>query len=411
MLPAITPQTPIKVLSHRPQAAGLRDSEGSFSVLADAPQSAVPGRLAVILDATELQPALMEAVNEARNSIKADFHLLRGREGQELARQLARRVRQGIRVQILAWGRPTAAFAEAVKVARSQGLAVRIGQGPAIAEGTGSFLLVDDRLALVGAARASESAHARRGLLRLAGEAATELGRQFNHDWAASGGTPLPLPEMGRRSRFATHELASMVQIGGAGAQRKAAKALLLAAFGKARVSLAVMAGVLEDAEVIASLVAAKKRGVAVKVILGDSGRAVASLAAAGIPVRRYQAQGGPQTVSVHYAVADGETLLWGTAPWSRAGLASSGELLVAAHGGREVALLQASFTHDWQMAVPASAPRGLARLKAEAQPLIQELSRLVGQYSPVAPARSLMNTKVGVVRVGKKIKWVAERP
>ena len=126
MLNALQPNA-LSAIPFRPQTGRPQDSQGGVGMLPGAPSQALAGRIELLTDATELQPALMEAVHEAKTSIKADFHLLKGPQGQELARQLARRARQGLRVQILAWGPTTAGLLEAVKVARSQGLTVRLG--------------------------------------------------------------------------------------------------------------------------------------------------------------------------------------------------------------------------------------------------------------------------------------------
>jgi hypothetical protein len=47
--------------------------------------------------------------------------------------------------------------------------------------------------------------------------------------------------------------------------------------------------------------------------------------------------------------------------------------------------------------------------LIAEVSPLMAELSRVVGKYSPAKAASDLLNTHVGVVKVGKKVKLVAD--
>lgn len=424
----INPNMTLMPTTQKAQTARSQDSSGAISVLPDMPATGVIGRIELIADTTELQPALMEAINEAKTSIKADFHLLKGREGQELARQLARRARHGVRVQILAWGTPTQAMVDAIKAARSHGLAVRFGATDgAGTEASGKFLLVDDRLALVGPLRyPSRSRHSRRGLLRLTGEASAELGRQFNHDWAKAGGQPLPLPETGLLMRTGTHELLSLVQIGGVGPHRKAPKGLVMGAISAARTSIEVAMDAMDDPDVLLALVAARKRGVKVEVLMsglsasegtglarlfGGDGQsaAIARLIAAGIPVRRYQSAGTAQAHELRYAMVDSHVLLFGTMAWTRTGLAAPGELLVEARGGRELGLIQATFRHDWDHAAPASAPAVSRRLIAEVSPLMAELSRVVGKYSPVQAASDLMNTYVGVVKVGKKVKLVAD--
>ncbi|MNS77316.1 cardiolipin synthetase [compost metagenome] len=412
----------------RPQTARPQDSEGALSVLPGAPATGLVGRIELVTDSNELQPALMEAVHEAKTSIKVDFHMLKGAQGQELARQLARRARQGLRVQVLAFGAATPALTEAIKVARSQGLAVRLGGEAAAANPVGRFMVVDDRLALITSLHApARTRHARRGMLRLSGEAAGELGRQFNHDWAAAGGQPLPMLDVAALARAATYETLSTVQVGGHGPHRRAAKALVMTALLRAQRSIEVMIDVIDDAEVLDALTAAQARGVAVKVLLSGhmalerhgfmslgrpdgQARAIAALTRAGVAVRRFHVNGQPQSVELRYALVDGETLLFGSMPWTRAGFGSAGEVMVEARGGRELLAIRAGFRHDWDNGHAVAAPSGLARVAAETAPAIAELSRVIGQFNPTPRVRSLMALEVGVMKVpGGKWKLVAD--
>lgn len=430
MLHALSANTSLTSTTFRPQTARPQDSDNAMNVLPGAPATGVAGRIELLTDATELQPALMEAVNEAKTSIKVDFHLLKGAQGQELARQLARRARQGLRVQVLAWGQPTAAFTEAIKVARSQGLAVRQGrfEGPGVGTAVGRTLVADDRLAIVASLFSpTRTRHAKVGLLRITGEAACELGRQFNHDWAAAGGQPMSLPEMGLMARSATYETLSTIQVGGHGPQRRAAKALVLTALNRAQRAIEIMIDTLDDADVLAALVSAKGRGVNVKVLLSGHAsldttgvlgfakadgqtRAIATLGKVGVAVRRFHVGGIPQAVEVRFGLVDGETLLFGSMPWSMAGFASSGEVLVEARGGRELLAIRAGFHHDWANSLVAEAPSRLRRAAAEVVPALGELSRLMRRFSPAKPAQKLLNMQVGVVRYpGGKWKLIAD--
>lgn len=413
----LQPNKAVTGVAFRPQPARSQDSDSAISVLPGAPTSGVMGRIELLTDVTELQPALMEAVHEAKTSIKADFHMLKGPQGQELARQLARRARQGLRVQILAWGAATPAMTEAIQVARSHGLTVRLGRAASVgANAVGRFMVVDDRLAVITSLHApSRTRHARRGLLRLTGEAACELGRQFNHDWAEAGGQPMPLPEQGLVSRAATYETLSTVQVGGYGAERRGAKALVMAALNRAQRSIEIMIDTLDDAEVLAALIGAKQRGVKVKVLMSghaslDRGplsiargdgqtRAIGALTRAGVSVRRYHVAGTPQSVELRFGLVDGETLLFGSMPWTRAGFASGGEVLVEARGGRELLAIRSGFLHDWQNGQGVEPPSGLSRLAAEVAPAMTELSRVIRRFSPAPRVNALLGLQVGVVK------------
>ncbi|HEY9724060.1 MAG TPA: phosphatidylserine/phosphatidylglycerophosphate/cardiolipin synthase family protein [Oscillatoriaceae cyanobacterium] len=411
MLNTISFQPPTAPVAPRAPMVRTQDGQGGPSVLPAAPNGVLMGRVALLTDANELHPALLEAVNEARTSVKVDFELLRGKSGLELSRQLARRARQGLRVQVLAWGRPTPGLREAVKAARGLGLQVRL-LATETAGQTGKFLLVDDRMALLGALTPPRTTLARRALLRLTGEAAGELGRQFNHDWAQAGGTPSPLPER-HVSRTTSHELLSSIQIAGNGAQRKRPRAVVLSALQRAHSTIDVMAESLEDGETIAALAAARRRGVKVRVLLSghaEQTRAIARLSAAGIPVRRYSNGGSLQSLEMQMALVDGETMLFGSAAWTRAGLDGAGELLVEARGGRELSLARATFLHDWTHGVVAERPRLGARVAAEVAPALTAVSRLLARYSPAEAARSMLGLHVGVQKLpGGKVKLLTE--
>jgi phosphatidylserine/phosphatidylglycerophosphate/cardiolipin synthase-like enzyme len=145
--------------------------------------------------------------------------------------------------------------------------------------------------------------------------------------------------------------------VGGQGAARLNARALVLAALQRASVSIEIMGDQLDDSAVLAALVAAHGRGVKVKVLLGaadatSDGQAgtINLLLRAGIPVRRCQQGGQEVAVEMRFGVVDSETVLFGTQPWTRAGFAANGEVLLEARGGREVALIRACTTGPMQM-------------------------------------------------------------
>lgn len=405
MLQSVSNTTsPYATLAARMQDA--RDSQGGINVLPGAPLQALVGRIELLPDATELQAAVMETINEARTSIKADFHILKGTAGQEVARQLARRARQGLRVQLLAWGAPTNAFMEAVRAARALGLNVRVGraQGMHSRNPVAKFLVADDRVALVG--NPGHGGRAVRGLLRVTGEPACEVARQFNHDWAEAGGTPLPLAFAGGISRSAQNALLSNVQVGGHGPRRPEARGLVVAALQRAANTIEVLGDQLDDDAVLAALVAAHQRGVKVKVLLGaedatpdGQAAAVARLQRAGVPVRRAQQGGTSVAVDLRFGVVDGESLLFGSQPWTRAGFNGGGDVLVEARGGREVALVRATFLHLWADAEEAAPPSRVRRLRARVAPVVAKLSQVARKYSPAAAVRNVLDLHVAVVR------------
>ncbi len=394
----------------RAQTARSQDSAGGIAIIPGAPAGALRGRVELLLDGSSLQAAVLEAIHEARTSVKLDLHLLRGPEGQEIAKALARRARQGLRVQILAWGPATQAFDDLIQSARGLGLVVR--RGPASGHNpVGKAIVADDRLALVGALGGPRVARGRRGLLRISGEAAWELGRQFNHDWLQAGGHPMSLPEMAAAG-LSTGGAALLV--GGVGPARKAARAVVMQALHRARRSIAVMVDALDDPETIAALVGARRRGVAVRVLLaGDAadvgGRlartgAIAALTAAGIPVRLHQAGGAGAALTVRAAVVDGTQLVLGSMPWTRGGFVGGGEVALEVRGDGVATLLQETFERDWEGAAPAPLPGAVRRVVSAVAPALAALSRAVKGRRWAVP-----DLRVGVVQIAGKRKLVVD--
>lgn len=303
-----------------------------------------------------------------------------------------------------------------MREARQAGLNVRMAPGGAAGRPAGKLIVIDDRLALVGALRRDrDDRHARRGLWRVSGMAAWEIGRQFNHDWAATGGQPLPLPEP---VGFGAHALLSSVEVGGAGAARKRAKAIVLASLQGARSTVAVAIDAIDDAEVVSALQAARARGVKVRVLLGDGAgsswsqaRSLAALRRSGVALRRYHAQGAPQAIELCYAVVDGATLLFGSAAWTRESLAAGGEWQLSAQGGPTIALAAATFNQDWGKALPFDPPGAAATALKAAPALIAKLSRLAKRYSPAAAMAAIAELQVGLVKIpGKRMELILAR-
>lgn len=402
--------SPSAAAAFRAQTARSQDSAGGIAILPGAPQGALRARIELLLEGSSLQAAVLEAIHEARTSVKLDLHLLRGPEGQELAKALARRVRQGLRVQVLAFGPQTQAFDDLIQAARGLGLTVRRGATPGH-NPVGKAVVVDDRLALIGALGGPRAARGRRGMLRIAGEAAWDLGRQFNHDWAQAGGHPMPMPEMHALNLTAA---GAAVVVGGVGPARKAAKAVVLQALHRARRTIDVVVDALDDPEAIKALIDARRRGAKVRVLLaGDAadlgGRlartgAIVALAAAGIPVRLFQAGGAGAALALRAAVVDGQQLVLGSMPWTRAGFAGGGEVAVEARGDGAAALLRETFERDWEGAAPAPLPSAVRRVAAAVAPALAALSRAVKGRRWAVP-----DLRVGVVKVAGKRKLVVD--
>lgn len=374
----------------RPKATPTQDSMGAIGFLPGLAPGTLRGRVELLLEATSLQAAVLELIYEARTSIKCDIDLLRGREGQALAKALAHRARAGVRVQILAHGAPSHGLNARIADVRSLGLVVRRGAVGG-QNAAGKLIVADDRVAMVGAMGDLRIAHARRGLLKLAGEVAWELGRQFNHDWVAAGGNPVPLADPATMVLTAS---GVALTVGGVGPARKAARAVVLTALRRAKASVEVMVDLLDDADTLKALIDAHVRGVDVRVLLGESATgadealtrlgidpraaAIQTLDTAGVPVRILMMSGATGTMGIRAAVIDGDTLVMGSLAFTRQSFAGAGEVVVEARGTESAAILRALFESDWELATSARRPTPARRVMAIVAPALRALSHTV---------------------------------
>lgn len=378
--PLLTNASPLRA----PKARGYQRSAG-VSVAPIAAQGAFAARVALSVAQAEREAALLEAIHEARTTLKVELSALCGDSENRLLKALARRAEQGVRVQVLAPTKLTEGEEKVQDRARQQGLLVR----PAASlDRTKSLVVADDRVALLF-----------QGALRLAGEAAWELGRSFNQVWALAGGSPASLPE--RPALFSSTRSAA-VRFGG-GAHR-AVKGVLTAALGAARSSIDVHVEALTDVEVLAALKAAQGRGVTVRVLMAPHAEqnpwaSLVAIRDAGLVVR----QGG-STLPVQGAVIDGAAVVLSSSAWTAAALDNATVLDV-----RQEVELQAwadAFETAWENAAalaPATVDRIAAKLVSAAQPALLALSRLAQRDWRVPTVH------VGVVQVAGRWRVLAE--
>lgn len=373
---------------------------GAASVLPGPAVGALPGRIQLLLDPTEQGPALLEAVLEARTSLKLDAAWLLGPWSGELLPAVARRARMGLRVQVLGLG----LGAEALAHLRAHGLVVRsspwmAAQGASV----GRIFVADDRVAFVGGAALRTPVVS--ALTRLSGEAASELGRFFNHDWAAAGGAPLPLAPVGAFQASGTHALRSMVALGGVGPSRRALRSVLMAAVAGAQRELLVVADALGDGELVAALVAAAQRGLKVQVLLGaaEGLQAVtrqahlAKLAAAGAELREAAEGGVGGAVALRAIAVDGQHLVVSSAAFQAKDLAAAGEVALDARGGQEPELAVAALALLFERGLPLELGASLWSVAAPLAPLVAAFGAKVRQAARAVAAGWQASSELGV--------------
>jgi len=162
------------------------------------------------------------------------------------------------------------------------------------------------------------------------------LVRIFDQDWALAGGHPAPLVA----ATMLVAQTAPGTEI----------RSMLESALGKAAHRALVEIYTLTDPEVIAELVIAERRGVAVRVILDPNQsynlHAYAVLRAGGLPARWYPV---PRGVLLHAKIGlfDG-VLVLGSANWTLSGLGVNHELDIETRDPYAVGAYGSRFEADW---------------------------------------------------------------
>jgi phosphatidylserine/phosphatidylglycerophosphate/cardiolipin synthase-like enzyme len=167
----------------------------------------------------------------------------------------------------------------------------------------------------------------------------TRLEAIFEQDWSLAGGIPRPVVE----APGTVLQTAPGQEIRGA----------LMGALHSARTTVSAEVFVLTDADVIAGLAAARRRGAVVRVLL-DPGQdvnrpAFALLGAAGVAVHWFRV--GPGAKLHAKAGLFDDRLLLGSANWSVSGLSVNHELDLETDDRAVTAAFKARFDEDWRSA------------------------------------------------------------
>jgi phosphatidylserine/phosphatidylglycerophosphate/cardiolipin synthase-like enzyme len=251
------------------------------------------------------------------------------------------------------------------------------------------ILVVDDREALVGGMNVGSLLFRHHDVMvHLQGPAAAALGRQFDHDRQfvldprcprVAGSPPLPpFPASGATTALQPAE--SWVRILGTGVGRRTTRQAIEQNLRAARSSVCITMSEIGRTGVLDELIAAKERGVAVRVlvdpqdmqeylppVLGPlrqrcpkmvlNALAIRTLLEAGIPVRLYEVGKEFALLHMKMVVFDRKTAIVGSTNWARGGFEWVGETDVELRGGRVIDELLAQFAIDWDRSLPAVMP------------------------------------------------------
>lgn len=315
--------------------------------------------------------AVTEALQRAQRQILLDIFLFGGETGHELADVLCERCQAGVEVKILydphlggpilrphhepVIQRVIAAGADA----RPFAVAKLPGWRPIKADHN-KMLLIDGGEVFVGGANFHDGSRRNHDLmLSLRGPAATYLGEIFAYHWRLAGG---PVP--GRLS-VVPEEGTSLVKVAIASPKRQDIRQHLLTALAEAHQDIMVSMYVMGDRQVERALMAARSRGVRVRVVLDPNIQAfslpingmpniavIGSLTDGGIPVRLYPVKPGGQ-MHMKLAVFDHRLVVAGSANWTTVGIDSNNETALFIEDQRLASEMAAVFERDWDKAYP----------------------------------------------------------
>ncbi len=238
------------------------------------------------------------------------------------------------------------------------------------------YIVVDEREALAGGMNVGTVFRRYHDLmLSLTGPIAVDLAQQFDADWDAAGGAPLPPPAQGFDVLAAFTDAAltpdgpASARVVGTRIGQRTTKAALIQNLRRADTSVCVALCEIGRTSLLDELIACHARGANVRVLLdpqimarfGPSGLlnagATKALLDAGISVHLYRL--GPDFVRLHLkmAIFDGTSAVAGSTNWTRGGFEWVGETDIELHGGGVIAELAAQFEADWQRSYPAPMP------------------------------------------------------
>ena len=204
------------------------------------------------------------------------------------------------------------------------------------------LLVADSQVAAVGGINWGASTAANHDVdLEIRGPAVRNLERVFDRDLVTSGAMTVTVPDPA-----VDPGILVATTLPGA-----AILPVVLQVIGEARQTLDVEMYTLTDQPVVAALIAAHRRGVAVRVLLDPSERpsdpSAALLRQAGVPLRLYRSHG--ELLHAKTAVADSHAVIAGSANWTVSGFEHNHELDVELPDASGVAVtFTAQMQADW---------------------------------------------------------------
>jgi phosphatidylserine/phosphatidylglycerophosphate/cardiolipin synthase-like enzyme len=330
--------------------------------------------------------AMEKLVAKAQRSIKLDYYIFGGPTAERLADALIAKKKAGVDVRVMldsAFGTIPEMKNQGQPVYRkllAAGVPVllhSVAPLPPKDKGTtidhNKYFVVDESEALVGSMNLAQKFYTYHDLMmHVTGPVARDLARQHDFDWwyashpqaKAPGLLVHALPAPGMFDRLGGTQ--AQVRMVGTGLGHQTGFEALKPLLAGAKQSIHVQMHELGPGPILDALIAARGRGVDVKILL-DPGNvdpfvplihmapkgvvnavALDALLKAKMDVRQYHVGTDFTTAHMKIAIVDGETVFAGSTNWTTGGFTTVAETNLEVHGGRAPGQAEAQFQKDW---------------------------------------------------------------
>ncbi|HEY9854495.1 MAG TPA: phospholipase D-like domain-containing protein [Stenomitos sp.] len=346
----------------------------------------------LLVGGAEVTAEAVAMIQGAETLVQMDVFLLGGNSGHQVADAIIRKLQQspGVKVQLMvdpgegSLGQLHADMVATLARIQAAGAEVRTYPIKALRSNGNRFqnasqvdhdklLDIDGRSMLIGGMNMCAAGEINRDyMVRIDGPAALQEHQVMNRDWSLAGAaSTVTLPQ-------APAAGAAEVELTMTSGDRQDTKTRLLQAINDAKISINIGMYQLDDREVAQALIAAKRRGVAVQVLLsrndkyakyapvignvlnGMPNQAVAAdLKAAGVPVKWYVPRNADEELHAKYAVIDHELALVGSTNFTEKSFTIYRDSEAFIHSPSLAQDLEARmFAPDWQdQAAPVEDP------------------------------------------------------
>jgi cardiolipin synthase len=354
---------------------------------------------------------MVAMVTRARQSIRIEFFLFGGPVADAIIDVLIRQVADGVRVQVTL-DRALGFLPEVRRECRhtyrrllQENIDVVLSdprpfpdspKRPAVIHN--KILVIDDEEALVGGMNVGSLFFRHHDvMIHLKGPAASALGRQFDHDRQfivspqqprPAGSHPLPaFPTPAEDSGFFAQcsKEETWARLLGTGVGRRTTREAIVERLRTARSSVFIAMGELGRTDVLQEVIAAKERGLEVRVLVDPqdireylppfmgalrnyvtkgalNAMAVRELLANKVQVRKFTVGKDFALLHLKMAVFDESSAIVGSTNWTRGGFGWVGETDIELRGGQVIDQLVRQFSLDWDQATVAAVPSPIAQ-------------------------------------------------